>query len=302
MPKISQVNLPIFIGHRCNYSCQECSSGSDFIKDSTDDPTLEEIISVIPTLAEKFEITDMISLQGGEPFLYWNDKILPLVAVLRQHFLSVPINIFTNGQLIGKNMDKVLDLCDNFQNISFTISKHLVGVTNSFVAKKWQQSIDLLETHPQIVKIHDNHYHVKDNIGANIYFYEAKYWSSNYYEVDDKKIKPWATNDPINSMKTSCIGNCCSYLFGTKLYKCGKLAHLPVQLKHKLQLDDPDWKKYLNYTPVDLTDIDPEVLQDFIDTYTKPVDVCDMCSNEISNSTLWKERTYEMIFYSPNTP
>ena len=134
MPKISQVNLPIFIGHRCNYSCQECSSGSDFIKDSTDDPTLEEIISVIPTLAEKFEITDMISLQGGEPFLYWNDKILPLVAVLRQHFLSVPINIFTNGQLIGKNMDKVLDLCDNFQNISFTISKHLVGVTNSFVA------------------------------------------------------------------------------------------------------------------------------------------------------------------------
>ena len=80
---------------------------------------------------------------------------------------------------------------------------------------------------------------------------------------------------------------------GTKLYKCTQLATLENALIAKGQYDDPDWQKYLKYTPVDLLNIDPTALQNFVDTYAQPIDICDMCSNNPSGGV---KRSYNMIF------
>jgi organic radical activating enzyme len=299
--KIIQNNLPIFIGHRCNYSCVNCSVGSDFVKQYNNDPPLEEILQSIPVLAEKFTVTGMISLQGGEPFMYWDEKVIPLAQELNRWFPGTRINIFTNGHLIGKNIEKMFELIDQIKNISFSVSRHLIGNLDSAVGKAWLASIDTLLNHPRIVRIHDDHYHVINNIDANIYFYTTKYWNSHYVTQSDGRIKPHATNNPADSMKHGCIGSTCSYIHGTKLYKCGRLATLSTQLAELDQLDDPSWEKYLKYRPIDLLNIDQSLFDNFINNYGKPIDLCDMC-NGTPSDTEWKDRTWDLVFHKKNTP
>jgi len=296
--KIAQNNLPIFIGHKCNYSCVNCSVGSDFVKNYDNDPTLEEILHSIPVLAEKFTVTGMISLTGGEPFMYWDEKIIPLAQELNRWFPGTRINVFTNGHLIGKNIEKMFELIDQIKNISFTVSRHLIGNLDSAVGKAWQSSINTLLDHPRIVRIHNDHYHVINNIAANIYFYTTKYWNSHYVTQPDGRIKPHATNNPEDSMKYGCVGSTCSYLHGTKFYKCGRLATLSTQLAEFNQLDDPSWEKYLKYQPIDLLNIDQSLFDNFIKTYGKPIDLCDMC-NGTKSETEWKDRTWTMVFQPP---
>jgi organic radical activating enzyme len=296
--KIAQNNLPIFIGHKCNYSCVNCSVGSDFVKNYDNDPTLEEILHSIPVLAEKFTVTGMISLTGGEPFMYWDEKIIPLAQELNRWFPGTRINVFTNGHLIGKNIEKMFELIDQIKNISFTVSRHLIGNLDSAVGKAWQSSINTLLDHPRLVRIHNDHYHVINNIAANIYFYTTKYWNSHYVTQPDGRIKPHATNNPEDSMKHGCIGSTCSYLHGTKLYKCGRLATLSTQLTELNQLDNPSWKKYLKYQPIDLLNIDQSLFDNFINTYGKPIDLCDMCNGTPSDIE-WQDRTWTMVFQPP---
>jgi organic radical activating enzyme len=300
MPKIQQTNLPIYIGARCNYSCQHCASGSDLRKNLDPDPSLEEIISAIPILAEKFEVNGSISLLGGEPLLYWDEKIVPLTAKLREHFPDSRINIYTNGHLIGKNISRILDIMIK-HNISLTISRHLMGDITSVVGRQWQKSIDQLISHPSIVKIHNDHFHIKDNIRANIHFYSTKFWSSHYYTLPNGQIKPHATNDPKNSMRHGCTGNVCSYLYGTKLYKCGRLANLQYLLQSVDQSEDPDWKKYLDYQPLDLLNLKQTDLDHFLSTYGKAIPECDMCQATPSD-LLWKDRTWDLVFQQKHTP
>ena len=301
MNKFPQTNLPIFIGFRCNYSCQHCAAGSDLVKGTKFDPELEEIMSAIPVLAEKFDIQKMISLQGGEPFLYWDEKIIPLAHKLRKYFPDTTINIYTNGHLLGKNIDRFFDLVDQINNVSFTVSRHLMGDLDSAVGQQWESSINELMSHPRIVKIHDDHYHVKDNILANIYFYSTEFWSSYYTQHPNGQIKPHATNDPAKSMKHSCIGKVCSYLRGTKLYKCGRLANLPQVLSTTGQLNDPDWKKYVDYQPLDLLDLNQHSFNEFTKTYGNPISQCDMCNDQPSDLR-WKDRTWDLVFHKKNTP
>jgi len=299
--KIKQNNLPIFIGHKCNYSCTNCSVGSDFVKHYDNDPVLEDILQSIPVLAEKFTVTSMISLVGGEPFMYWDEKIVPLAKELNHWFPGTRINVYTNGHLIGKNIEKIFYLIDQIKNISFTVSRHLSGNLDSAPGRAWTSSVDTLLNHPEIVRIHDDHYHVKNNINANIYFYTTKYWKSHYVTQPDGKIKPHATGNPSDSMRHGCIGPTCSFLHGTKLYKCGRLATISAQLKESDQLDDPDWKKYLEYQSIDLLNIDKSLFDNFIETYGKPIDLCDMC-NGTTSEVEWRDRTWEMVFRPNKLP
>jgi hypothetical protein len=190
------------------------------------------------------------------------------------------------------------NLSEKIDKFSLTITDHLNGeeLRNTTPGKVWRESINTFLNHKQIVKIHKDHYHIKDNINSNIYFArpDSNAWRNIYKTTIDGKIKPFATNDPEGSMKYGCVSNnICSMVRGTKLYKCTQLATLENGLRAKNQLDDPDWKKYLSYTPVDLLNIDESTLTNFIDTYAKPIDVCDMCSNSPSSGG---PRQYNMIF------
>lgn len=297
MKKISQENLNIFYGFACNYSCDGCSSGSDVV-DSTEDPDLELALSSIAKLSNLFDVKNMLTLIGGEALLYWQSRIAPLSKEVRKHFPHVKINVFTNGQLIHKHLDQVLDLMCDLGNFDITITRHIPNISNNQPGRIWSKSIDTIANDSRIFKIHDHHYHIRDRIHNNIHITDNNnnFWKSFYRHTTDGKIKPWATNDPVGSMKHGCTGHICTVVFENKIYKCGNLAMLNQNLRARGQQDDPDWQKYLSYMPIDLDDINLDLLSRFSETYGLPTTWCDMCANKIENMTKWHRRTHAMIF------
>lgn len=294
--KSTEVNLNFFYGFKCNYSCVGCATGSNAVSEHCLDPDLNKTIQTIKKSSQLFNVSSMVTLIGGEPFLYWDTRIVPLALTVNEYFPKTRINITTNGQLLGKNVEKIFELSNQIDELSITITKHLVNITDLKVKRLWEENMDSFLSNDLIVKIHDNHYHIKDNIHANIYFFEPEMWKSYYYYTADKKIKPWATNDPENSMKYGCTGSVCSTFFENRLYKCFTLATLSQHLESLGQKDDPSWQKYLNYPFVDIDNIDNELLNTHVENYGKPVTYCDMCTNTNAKNTPWKERTFPLIF------
>jgi len=294
--KFSEVNLNFFYGFKCNYSCHGCSTGSNVTEFQTKDPDFEKTLRSIKRASELFNVTSMITLIGGEPFLYWNSRILPLAQEVNRWFPKTRINVTTNGQLIGKNVDSIFQLSNMVDELSITVTRHLVGLNDPKVKNIWDDNMAEFLSHPQIVKINDDHFHIKNNIHANIYFYQPESWKSYYYRDKDNKIKPWATKDPPGSMRVGCTGSVCSTLFENRLYKCFTLATLQQQLQSLGQFDDPDWQKYVEYPFIDIDDIDEKLFAEYQRTYGKPTAYCDMCTNNEENNIKWKDRTFPMIF------
>ena len=296
MKKIDQVNLNIFFGYRCNYSCDNCTSGSDSVRTTELDPDFDKTIASVEKLAQMFTVSSMITLIGGEPFLYWDERIVPLVLECNKHFPNTRINVFTNGQLLSKYKEKIINLCNQVDNFSLSITRHLIAFPGAKVAKKWQENINDLINDSRIVKIHNDHYYLKNNTNANFYFFAGRAWRLFYKRLPDKTIKPFATNNPEQSMMHGCTGNVCSCVFEEKLYKCPTLAALPGHLKSLGQDNDADWEKYLNYPAVDIFNPDQAQYQMFVDTYGKPTTWCDMCNASPKNIVHWETRTYDKVF------
>jgi organic radical activating enzyme len=300
MDKKSQVNINLLYGYKCNYSCHGCLTNSDADYHEQDDPDLDKLLDSIPILADTFNIESMITLIGGEPFLYWNSHIVPISLKVNEHFPKTRINIFTNGQLLGKNLDKFIDLSDRVDNITLEVTQHLIGLENTTPGRIWKSGIDYLSRHDRIHKIHDEHYHVKNNIYANILLTSKIYnWIPSLKRLPNGMIKPYASNNPAESMKHGCsAANVSALVKDGYLYKCGLLGTLDHGLKYRNQLNDPDWQKYLSYQPLDLFNFSQEDLDQYMETYGKPISECDMCSDNPKN--IIKQRTYEMIFkHSP---
>jgi organic radical activating enzyme len=290
--------LNVIYGYRCNYSCVGCCNGSDYVKTTEFDPNIELTIQSVQKLSEYVDVDNSgaITLLGGDPFMYWHDRIVPLAFAIRKSFPLSKINIFTNGHLINRYIDDVIDLLNNLGNSCVTVSKHFQGDMQSVAGRKWLSNITEFTNNPKIIKISDNHYHVKDNITANIHFYQSDKWFTWYRQEPNGNIKPFATNNPTKSAKYGCAsGISCSALFENRLYKCGSLAMLPGFLTAKNQTQDTDWKKYLDYPYVDILNIDNDKFNKFKSTYGKPIEHCDMCNDQPSNVIRWTERTQSMI-------
>ena len=292
------MSLNIMYGYRCNLTCKGCMSGSDQVTTRSYDPDLNITFRAIEAVRRIVDIDKQgnIALLGGEALLYWHDRIVPLIKHVRQFFPDECLNIFSNGVLAHRYADAILDLMD-YYHANFIITPHFSPKQDSVMSRQWHDNVGSFLSHPRIVKIHDKHYHVKNNIKANIYLYDSPQWLSSYRILPNSSIKPWQTNDPENSMRYGCSsGSTCSALFENRLYKCGSLAMLPGLLKAKNQIDDHAWQKYLNYPFVDVFDVDQKKFSHYVDTYGRPISHCDMCSNQSSNMIKWLDRTHNDVF------
>ena len=297
-----EIALNIIYGYRCNYSCDGCCVGSDYVVNKTKDPDLDKTLESIKLLPNIIKIKDsddffergMITLLGGEPMKYWDDRIEPLAREIRKQFPRARLNIFSNGHLLYKQADKIINLIDEL-SASITISKHLSGDLESPLGKQWQVNIQKFLNHPRLAKIHDDHYEVVGNIESNIHFYAADEWFT-WYKKTANGIKPYATNNPEKSMQYGCAsGAHCSSLFENRLYKCSSLAMLPGLLSYQGQSHDTDWEKYLDYPYVDLLDVSKETTTYHADNYGKPTTYCDMCNDQQSNIIQWQGRKSSQI-------
>jgi organic radical activating enzyme len=297
----------VIYGYRCNYTCEGCCVGSNHVKDTAQDPDLEVTMAAIDRLPGIINIRDsddywqrgMITLLGGEPMMYWSDRIVPLARRIRQNFPRARLNIFSNGHLLHKHGREVIDLMDEL-NANITISRHFVGDMNSAMGQRWQHNIQEFLSDPRVVKIHDDHYHIKNNWQANIHFHVGDNWYT-WYRIDTaQRIKPHATGRPDLSIQHGCAsGRHCSSLYENRLYKCSSLAMLPGLLSALGQSHDPDWRAYTTYPFVDVFDVDPERLQNYRDTYGRPISQCDMCNDKPRDVVTWYQRRQDSILPVP---
>jgi hypothetical protein len=273
-------------------------SGSDQVTTRLHDPDLVITFKAIESIRRIVEIDPrgMITLLGGEALLYWHDRIVPLISHIRQFFPHERLNIFSNGLLAHRYAEELLDLMDRY-NVDLAVTPHFSPKQVSTMSRHWHDNFIKFLDNQRLFKIHDQHYHVKNNIKANIYIYNVPEWFNSYKILPDNRIKPWQTNDPENSMRYGCSsGQTCSALFENRLYKCGSLAMLPGLLKAKNQTTDPDWQKYLNYPFVDVFDVDQQKFRDYIDSYGRPISHCDMCNDLRDNVINWVDRNHQDVF------
>lgn len=278
--KINLKIVDLFYGYKCNLACVGCNPGSDIIQHTDYDPSLDSILKSITDLSHRVEtIENHISLLGGEPFLYWEERIIPIIRHIRQLFPTTTICLVTNGFYLHKFQQQLIDLLLEINYIDVSITDHTRGFADDPVAVKYHTNLTNFLSHPIFFKIHDCHYGISD-YKVNIHITpEPLIFKAQYKTVNNKRY-PFATNDPMGSYKTGCTGNICNHLVDSKLYKCSKLAYIRDTLKETNQLDDPEWSKYLAYQPIDLTDTNNQPLLDEFETnLTSPIAECDMCPN-----------------------
>lgn len=299
MSKIDLKIVNLYYGFDCNLTCRECFSGSDIIRNKQYDPSLESLLKSIEDMSQHISnITEMFTLIGGEPLLYW-DRIVALVHHFRKFYPTTVINITTNGVLLHKHRKEVLDLLLSTDNIRISLTNHFSEFMEDPTGVKYKQNLEYFFSDPRINRIHALHYDIPNrNINFHLHEY-AEGFKSQWQHIDGK-LKPWATNDPQGSMNYGCTGNICSAIIDSKLFKCPRFVVLPAILDKVNQTDDSDWKKYLAYTPIDLSQEGIQYkLQEFEANQGHPISECDMCPNKHIINITQIPHTKENIFTKP---
>ena len=304
MKKIKLNLVEIIYGYQCNLKCNGCSSASNLILDKSYDPTLESIYKSIDDLG-KHVIPENIDLMGGELFLYWN-KIEKIIIKIRENFPDVCIGLVTNGLLLDKFSNKLLNLCEKFHPCKVDITDHFTLFSEDVISKKyhnklneffknynipktntikWNPSKQWLEKSKSLlannsIKTLTIRQEIYETSTTKFQITKQQEFSTCYYENNQGLIKPYATHDPTGSYANGCSSPWCHTLINSKLYKCNWFVVLPYILELKNQLNDTDWGKYLNYKPLDLTNPAQEDLDYFYKTRLSSISQCDMCSND----------------------
>jgi organic radical activating enzyme len=302
--------LDIYIGSKCNLTCYQCDTRSDIFKDNSNDPELDEILEGIDLARKKFKV-NIYGMLGGEP-LYYLDRVEKIVKFIRSYDQTATIVLPTNGTLLEKKMDKVVELvktynisvavCDHFasfedRKLSNKIEKaamHLVerlgytpiggveffkkNIINVDKAEHDQSLKRFLEYHPDITLGHEKNL-AYGNYLSWIWFRPQYDFHPHYRRDENNKPKPFMTNDPTGSYFNGCCSLFCNFLNKKKLYKCAALGTLESFLKKENLLDDQDWQKYLAYKPLDLETCTDEEVMNFSNNKFAESSVCDMCPN-----------------------
>lgn len=294
MSKIKLHIVEIFYGHRCNLSCQGCSSVSDHIKDYDDDPSLESIFESIENLS-KSVYPKSIDLMGGELFLYW-DRIKQIIPKIREHFPKTLISMTTNGMLLEKHADEVVEISKKYHPCVLEVTNHFTLFPEDSLTDNYKKKIENFVSKNNFVEkdkteeeMWDKTYLIEfrtkgdetyENENMDLHLTKPVNFYPGYFKNEAGKLKPFATNDPEGSYEKGCSMPVCHLLLDNKLYKCSWFAFLPRLLKRNGQEGDPDWDKYLGYKPLDLENADQQDLIDFYQNSNKAISLCDMCSNQ----------------------
>lgn len=291
--------MNFYYGFKCNLACRGCNSGSDIIFHRNYDPSLKSILETITNFSNYVDdVTNMITLVGGEPTLYWNDKIVPMTHHVRKYFPNATINISSNGLLLHKFRDDIVNLFLEVDNIRLSIDDHLAGFPDSREAQVFYKNLKYFLSHPRIHKIHDMHYDIPNKKIDFMLHTFHEYGFKAQFKTEGNKVKPFATNDPSGSYAVGCISPFCAAAIDNKLYKCPRLLSLPKILTETNQLNDPDWQKYLQYTPVDLLNGTQEDIDHFANTEGQAIPECDVCPNSREQNIHWFPQSKENVLKS----
>jgi len=298
--------LDVYYGAKCNLSCNQCDTRSNVVRDTDKDPDIETILEGITLAKEKFEI-ELYSVIGGEPLLYL-DKIDIILTHIRKIDPTAKIQFSTNGTLLSKHVDEVADflikhesglfVCNHFAAFDAKMTSKITEGVNQLVTrlglpkddanqflKKFMQ-LDNPRKDPYFGKWIDqnkeyflgeqpnDHYYCNDKIF--VHFRPQFDFKKNHY-MQAAKPKPFKTGLPHISYKEGCSSPMCNFLLDKKIYKCSALGTVKKLLEFHNSLDDPDWKKYVDYQALNLeTCSEGDVLKFHFSKFCA-IGECDMC-------------------------
>lgn len=318
--------LDVFYGNRCNLACDQCDTRSEHVRHGDLDPDLDNIKESIVLANSKFDVENW-SVLGGEPFLYL-DKVIEIIKFIRNIEPHKTIFFPTNGLLLDKNLDTAAEIITKY-NVWMQVCNHTAAFRDQSITKKILDSVFKLAEKTGIPKIVPKNrwwydimkydtgtenwqeYLRKKQVDINddsqydevwmtanrgIYYMEAKTFQSLHYFTPTGKPKPFESNDPSSSYWNSCPSCFCSFLYDKKIYKCAALGTLKKLLLTHDSLEDPSWKKYLNYNPIDLSTCKTNEVDKFSNEHYTHIDECTMCPENRLEIIKTEEKVLPMYY------
>lgn len=294
--------LDIFYGNKCNLACKNCDTRSDVLRTTQFDPQLDVIKESI-VLANKHFNVENWSVLGGEPLLY-KEKITEIISFLRTIEPNKTIFLSTNGILLGKNIDFVVDLIKKYR-IWVQVCNHTAEFKNPKIIQDYVEEIGRKADLPKIEPAYLWWYNIMqfdkgtpewqnyvkrkgidittrdpNDITYMIKNYGIHYIESRQFQTIHNMIngKPMPFNDdPQEAYMNSCPSQFCAFLYNKKIYKCAALGTLRNFLEKYNMSDELEWQKYLNYKPVNLETCTSQDINYFSKTHYCGVEECSMC-------------------------
>jgi organic radical activating enzyme len=318
--------LDVFYGNKCNLTCNQCDTRSDYVRKGQYDPTMEDIKRGIDLANKAFNVQKW-SILGGEPLLYL-DQVEEIIAYIRKIEPNKVIFFPTNGSLLDRHMDRVVKMvkkyrlwvqvCNHFVSFIDQTKSNKVKANAEELAKRliipaatdsgqwWKEIMDFNSGSDQWKAFTDRKGYdiskpepdekswICENYG--VYYMEAGEFQTIQRFNEFGKPKPFTDNDPEGSYWNSCPSVFCAMLYNKKIYKCAALATLRNFLAIHDSLDDPDWTPYLNYKPVDLELYTEEQAEHFGNTHYCHIDECAMCPNKHTPIRKTEEKVLPLYF------
>jgi len=265
--------LSIHVINGCNLACRACNHNSSLLGvDSRVD--IDALKKDIENILPKIYVWSHISIIGGEPLLEPRTKEIVKVTreVAEATGQTCNIKLFSNGSRLLQEKEWIAD--EMLKGIVFRLTFHKPWYTPQgsinwenaakFVRYLKSRGVDtenLLEF-SEAFRLLDG----KPRQWFDIVKYEFKDDSIKYY--------PFEEGDPVESFKHCSCPN--SQLYNGHLWKCPMISYLRESLAATDQIDDPAWKKYLDYKPTSI-DASLDDIKESFDEVLKPHDICTMC-------------------------
>lgn len=258
--------LEVHVVHTCNLHCDGCKHYSNYNHSGRLDPATYR--DWITGWAKKIKPQKM-RLLGGEPTLH--PDLISFLYITREIWPETSIFITTNGYFLDRHPLLFEAMKDTNTRLSMSIHSNDPAyraktdpIRNAIRKHRDENGIDLMET--DVTEV----------------------WTKNYLGTG-ATMKPYQDRSPEESW-THCSAKNCMQLHENRLWKCGPLAYLGMQLEKFDLLEDPDWSPYLNYKSLGL-EATPQEMRAFLSKGAE--DACAMCPAappHVKNKTTdWKE-------------
>jgi organic radical activating enzyme len=229
----NKVRVPytdFYLAFGCNLKCKNCSLLNPFRSGIV---AKDKLIESFEKWSERV-VPATVALLGGEPFL--NPDAAEIAAAAKNAFTQSQIAIITNGMLLAKVPDKILQsLSEN--GISVGISQHLN--TDEF-KQTLERAAERLEQFSIKYRIHDCYTN----------------WAKMLATDAQNAPVPCSSNAEIAYKSCSC----CKYvtaIHGDTLYRCSLVANMVFAVKEGVL--NSDWHRVLKHQPATLESTPQEI-------------------------------------------
>jgi organic radical activating enzyme len=255
--------LSIHSHNGCNLACRGCNHHSGMLSPGSG-LSIDQLLKDLEILLPRINVWSHASVLGGEALI--EPRSEEVVTFLEDFYQgSVFIKIFSNGLLLKKNQEWIIDhmkrgtICRlSLHNSPITkIGKRIYSDVDDFISLAQSEGVDLHKT-LEISEPWDD------------------YWF-DLLKFDGKKLYPHEDGD-INESFAYCTAPNLQ-IYSGKLWKCPSIAYLKETLASTNQLNDEVWQKYLNYEAIPV-DAPIEDIFDMAKQVMTPHEICNKCPSK----------------------